>query len=92
MKFEWDEEKNRANQKKHHISFEYALLVFDDEDYIEEYDFEHSDDEDRYNIIGMIDEVVFVVCTYRGEDTVRIISAREATREERRRYEWQWLP
>ncbi|MBO6235899.1 MAG: BrnT family toxin [Schwartzia sp.] len=91
MKFEWDEDKNRANIKKHGISFEHALLVFDDEDYLEEYDSSHSDEEDRYNVIGMIDEVVFVVCTYRDENTVRLISAREATKDERRRYEWQWL-
>ena len=91
MRFEWDENKNRANIKKHGISFEHALLVFDDEDYLEEYDSSHSDEEDRYNVIGMIDEVVFVVCTYRDENTVRLISAREATKDERRRYEWQWL-
>ena len=91
MDFEWDEDKNWANQKKHGISFEHALLVFKDEDYLEEYDFTHSDNEDRYDVIGKIDEILFVVCTYRDNDTVRIISAREATKEEKRRYEWQWL-
>ena len=91
LRFQLDENKNRANKKKHGISFEHALLVFDDEDYLEAYDSAHSDEEDRYNVIGMIDEVVFVVCTYRDENTVRLISAREATKDERRRYEWQWL-
>ena len=86
MKFEWDEEKNRANKKKHHISFEYASLVFDDELRYEEYDDTHSDEEDRYNVIGMIRGLYFVVCTYRDEDTIRIISARKATGEERRKY------
>lgn len=90
MEFEWDEKKNDLNRRKHGISFEHAMLVFEDENYIEEYDYEHSDDEDRYDIIGMVDDILYVVVTYRGEDTVRIISARLATKAERRRYEWQW--
>lgn len=45
--FEWDEEKNLINQRKHGISFETAAYVFEDENYIEMYDFEHSIDEDR---------------------------------------------
>lgn len=90
MKFEWDEEKNRKNILKHKIPFDYALMVFDDEYRLEEYDCSHSDDEDRYNIIGMIDKIIFVVVTYRNEDTVRIISARPATKAEKERYE-RWL-
>ena len=64
--------------------------MFDDEYRLEEYDYEHSDDEDRYNIIGMVDEILFVVVTYRSENAIRIISARQATKEEKRRYE-KWL-
>ena len=90
MKFEWDDFKNLNNIKKHGIPFDYAMLVFDDEYRLEEYDYEHSDDEDRYNIIGMVDEILFVVVTYRGENAIRIISARQATKEEKRRYE-KWL-
>ncbi|MBR3723425.1 MAG: BrnT family toxin, partial [Selenomonadaceae bacterium] len=45
--FEWDENKNRINIKKHGISFKYAARVFDDEHYFEQYDEYHSDDEDR---------------------------------------------
>ena len=47
LKFEWDQEKNLINQKKHKISFETAAYVFADKNYIEMYDFEHSIDEDR---------------------------------------------
>lgn len=92
MKFEWDEEKEEENIRKHGISFDKAALVFEDEFRIEKYDVDHSNYEDRYDIIGMVDEIIFVVVTYRDEedDLVRIISAREATNEERREYEWQW--
>ena len=48
MKFEWDQEKNLINQKKHKISFETAAYVFLDGNYIEMYDFEHSTEEDRW--------------------------------------------
>ena len=48
MKFEWDEEKNILNRSKHGISFETAAYVFEDDNYIEMYDFEHSIEEDRY--------------------------------------------
>lgn len=48
MKFEWDQKKNLINQKKHKISFETAAYVFQDGNYIEMYDFEHSTEEDRW--------------------------------------------
>lgn len=83
--FEWDEEKNRANQKKHGISFETAAYVFQDEYYIEMYDFEHSIDEDRYIAIGMVGNLLFVVFTERN-DHIRLISARLATEHERGLY------
>lgn len=63
--FEWDEEKNLLNQRKHGISFETASYVFEDENYIEMYDFEHSIDEDRYIAIGCVGDVLFVVFTER---------------------------
>ena len=68
MNFEWDEEKNRENQRKHGIPFEYAMLVFEDDFRLEEYDYRHDEEEDRYNIIGRVDEIIFVVCTYKDED------------------------
>lgn len=91
MKFEWDEAKAQENIRKHNVSFEYAALVFEDEYRLEEYDYDHNKDEDRYDVIGMVKEVLFVVCTYRDNDTIRIISARKANKAERRQYEWQWL-
>ena len=85
LTFEWDEEKNRLNQKKHGISFETAVYVFQDANYIEMYDFEHSADEDRYIALGLVGEALFVVFTERKEN-IRLISARLATEEERRLY------
>lgn len=85
LKFEWDEEKERINRTKHGISFETAAYVFQDEYYIEMYDFEHSIDEERYIAIGMVGNLLFVVFTERGEH-IRLISARPATERERRLY------
>lgn len=82
---EWDSDKNEMNKKKHGISFEAAALVFADEHYLELYDDEHSIDEDRYIAIGMVEDVLFVVHTMRDEN-VRMISARLATKQERRFY------
>ena len=53
---------------------------------IEKYDARHSIDEDRYNVIGMVENLLFVVYTERNDDTIRIISARKATKEERDEY------
>ena len=85
MQFEWDEEKAALNLRKHGISFEDAALVFNDEYRIEYYDAAHSTDEDRYNTIGKVGEILFVVYTERRAFT-RIISARIATPAERRMY------
>ena len=72
MKFEWDEEKNQINFKN-------------DLDRIEIYDISHSVEEDRYNTIGRVNEVLFVVYTER-KDNIRLISARLATKKERSIY------
>ena len=87
MLFEWDENKNRINQEKHDgISFEIAVRVFMDEKRIERFDAEHSSlTEDRWNAIGMVNRVLFVVYTERGE-RIRIISARRATKKEEEEY------
>ncbi|HSR95746.1 MAG TPA: BrnT family toxin [Kofleriaceae bacterium] len=88
MKVEWDEAKNRVNQQKHGISFEEAKeLLVSGVDYLEIFDDAHSDFEDRFIAIGPIERgVVLVVWTERDEDTVRIISARWATKHEQRLY------
>lgn len=85
MVFEWDEEKNKLNKSKHGISFEVAAHVFEDPEYIEMYDFEHSEEEDRYIAIGKVGEILFVVFTER-KDNIRLISARLATNRERSLY------
>ena len=83
--FEWDSEKARINKRKHNVSFETAANVFLDENRIEQRDEEHSNEEDRWQVIGKVKEVLFVVYTER-EDRTRIISARKADKEERRIY------
>ncbi len=85
MIFEWDEVKNTINKKKHGISFEEAQAVFEDELAILFDDPDHSEEEDRFLIIGMTDRtgVCIVSHCYRGEDErIRIISARKATKTE----------
>ncbi|MBQ4015515.1 MAG: BrnT family toxin [Treponema sp.] len=88
MTFEWDENKNKANKKKHGVSFEMAVRVFLDEKRIEKLDVEHSTvDEERMNIIGRVSDmlILFVVVTDKSGRT-RIISARKAERDEEAEY------
>lgn len=82
---EWDEQKNEINKRKHGISFETAARVFDDENRIEIYDEEHSTEEERYIVLGLVRKVLFVVYTNRINAT-RIISARKATKAETEAY------
>ena len=85
--FEWDEEKDRLNFRKHGIHFSTAVKVFLDPNKLIREDVEHSGEE-RYNILGKVGRVLFVVCTFRKEGTtVRMISARLAAVPERERYE-----
>ena len=88
MRFEWDPEKDRANEAKHGLSFSQASDLFVGEtDYLEIFDEEHSVEEDRFIAIGGIDKgLIVVVWTEREDGLVRIISARMATKEEQRRY------
>lgn len=82
MHFEWDGEKAKINVQKHGITFNYALKVFDDENRLESYDYSHSIYEDRYNVLGVVDDVLFVVYTERDNGVIRLISARRATKAE----------
>ena len=85
MKVVWDEAKNLANQKKHGVSFEEARALFDHgRDYLEIFDEAHSDEEDQFVAIGLIEKgLVLVVYTTRDDDeTIRLISARWATKRE----------
>ncbi len=88
LTFEWDVQKARQNLKKHNISFEEASTVFGDTLSRTIEDPLHSEDEDRYVIIGQSarERLLVVVHTIRG-DRIRIISARTPTLSERRNYE-----
>ena len=82
---EWDSKKAAINKQKHGVSFEDAAMVFADENSITRYDERHSQDEDRWQIIGLVEDVLLVVFTERGE-SVRLITARAATPNERSEY------
>jgi uncharacterized DUF497 family protein len=86
INFEWDDEKDKLNQKTHGISFEDAKFVFNDPLKIILPDLYHSEKEERWLAIGFVSRVLFVVFTERSENTIRIISARTATKAERRLY------
>ena len=86
MRFEWDENKNKENIRKHRLSFYDAIRVFEDEKRIEKYDIKNSTpEEERWDIIGMVNWILFVVVTERRE-SIRLISARAATRNEIEEY------
>jgi uncharacterized DUF497 family protein len=89
LTFEWDEDKARANLKKHRVSFEEATSVFSDPLAMALPDDDHSVGELREIVIGhsIRDRVLLVSYTERGRHRVRIISARIATRHERKDYE-----
>ncbi|MBM4143691.1 MAG: BrnT family toxin [Lentisphaerae bacterium] len=89
MRFEWDETKNRENQRKHRVSFEEAQTVFLDENALRFFDPDHSADEDRFLMLGISFRLrVLVVChCFRVSDAViRIISARKADKGEETDY------
>ena len=93
MNFEWDENKNLINQRKHGVSFEEVKSVFEDAYAILFDDPDHSEYEERFLIIGMTvaKGICIVSHCYRGADeTIRIISARKATKSERNVYEKQF--
>ncbi len=85
--FEWDEEKAASNFTKHGVRFETASKVFADENKLIRYDEEHPSEE-RYDVLGRVGKVLFVVCTFKRGNTVHIISARCATEPEKARYEY----
>ena len=89
IKFEWDGEKNKTNTKKHGVSFDEARTVFYDEHAIQFFDPEHSENEDRFILLGTSFKLkILVVChCFRKEETVvRIISARKADKYEEQVY------
>jgi uncharacterized DUF497 family protein len=91
-RFDWDPAKGRENLRKHGVGFQTASLVFEDPWILSRKDLSHDDAEDRYNALGEIGAgaILFVVYTWRerdGEETIRLISARGASAQEKRSYE-----
>jgi len=89
MIFTWDEKKNDKNQSKHGVSFEEAESVFYDENARLIHDADHSENEDRFILMGLSDSLnlLVVVHAYRDEDKIiRIISARKALKSEQKFY------
>ena len=90
IKFEWDVRKAASNLRKHGVSFEEAQSVFYDEYALQFLDAESSDTEDRFLLLGLSNRIrMLIVChCERGAGSlIRIISARKATRNERKYYE-----
>ncbi len=88
MDFEWDDAKAESNEEKHGVSFAEAMTIFADTLSVTGYDPGHSDDEDRFLTMGMsVDGRLLVVSHTDRAEAVRIISAREASRRERKDYE-----
>ena len=85
IKFEWDEAKAAANLRKHQVSFEEAQSIFFDEFGVQFFDDDHSSGEDRFLMLGMSSGAkLLIVCHCERDEvaTVRIISARKATKRE----------
>ncbi|MGO8932442.1 MAG: BrnT family toxin [Terracidiphilus sp.] len=100
MRYEWDERKNRENQRKHGVSFELASRVFDDERCLIRFDRVDDAGEQRWHALGAASaepgtvQILLVAHVYREEDRdgkeiVRIISARRAGKNDVRRYQKQ---
>jgi len=89
QRIEWDPAKDEINRAKHGLSFEEASGLFKSGiDYLEIYDEEHSDEEDRFIAIGPVDRGLIIMSyTEREDDVLRILSARGATKNERTQFE-----
>ena len=89
LTFEWDPRKDAANRKKHGVAFDEGSTVFGDPLAWLQPDHAHSEAEARFVLLGRSsrDRLLAVLFTDRGEELIRIISARSATARERRRYE-----
>ena len=89
IRFEWDARKARSNAKKHGVSFEEAESVFFDEQALLLEDPRAPGEEERFALLGVSStlRMLVVVHALRGDDVIRIISARKATRQENRTYQ-----
>jgi len=89
LRFEWDKKKEKINIKKHGISFEEASSAFYDEKAIQFFDPDHSEDEDRFILLGISFKLRILVvchCFRESETVVRLVSARKADRDEQKEY------
>ncbi len=89
LRFQWDARKEKANIRKHGVSFDEARTVFYDEHAIQFFDPDHSEDEDRFVLLGMsfrLRALVVCHCFRESEKIVRLISARKADQEEEGEY------
>ncbi|MHA2940101.1 BrnT family toxin [Vibrio sp. RC27] len=90
IKFEWNSEKATSNVKKHGVSFEEAKSVFFDDFALQFFDHENSDTEDRFLLLGMSHETnLLLICHCERDEgnTIRLISARKATKNESKNYQ-----
>ncbi len=89
LRFAWDEKKNRANQRKHGVTFQEAQTAFYDENAKVYSDPDHSEDESRFLLLGLsirIRTLVVCHCFRETESVIRIVSARKANKLEERDY------
>ncbi len=87
MEFEWDENKEEINIRKHGVNFSEAREAFYDENAIDDYDEFHSDEEQRFALIGLSPKrLLFVSYTVRQNTVIRLISARKANQNQERFY------
>jgi len=92
LRFEWDNRKEKANIKEHGVSFEEARTVFYDENGIQFFDPDHSENQDRFILLGISFKLRILVvchCFRESETVVRIISARKADGDEENEY-WRY--
>ena len=95
LRFEWDPKKDAANQRKHGVSFDEATTVFSDERALLLDDPDHSEEEERFVLLGLsanLRTLVVCHCYREAECVIQLISARKATRKERSEYLRRWAP
>lgn len=93
LRFEWDPRKAVENQRKHGVSFQEAETIFADELAVLIDDPEHSDEEERFLLLGLsakLRTLVVVHCYRKADEVIRLISARKATRKEQDTYNQRW--
>ncbi len=87
VRFEWDPDKAVINLQRHKVSFEEAVESFFDPEAVDDFDPDHSEEETRYNLIGLSSRrLMFVVYTEEAHEVIRLISARKAEKKHRRVY------